>query len=93
MNKEAYRKLQKISGQKSRNNFVGILDETDFLLGHFEINWPLHKFDSPQGPQLFSLYWGQRLSYFFLGKWVGQPVQHISSSSSLAQIGTDKRES
>ena len=23
-------KLQKISGQKSRNNFVGILDETDF---------------------------------------------------------------
>ena len=27
---EAPRKPQKISGQKSRNNFVGILDETDF---------------------------------------------------------------
>jgi hypothetical protein len=27
---EASRKLQKISGQNSRNIFVGILDETDF---------------------------------------------------------------
>ena len=35
------KKLQKISGQKSRNIFVGILDETDFSWGHFEINWPL----------------------------------------------------
>ena len=33
INKEGYwkpKKLQKISGQKSRNIFVGILDETDF---------------------------------------------------------------
>jgi hypothetical protein len=28
INKEAYRKPQKISGQKSRNIFVGILEET-----------------------------------------------------------------
>ena len=27
---EAHRKLQKISGQKSRNNFVAILGETNF---------------------------------------------------------------
>jgi hypothetical protein len=27
---EAHRKLQKISGQNSRNIFVGILDEIDF---------------------------------------------------------------
>ena len=39
--KEAPRKLQKNSGQNSRNIFVGILDETDFSWGHFETNWPL----------------------------------------------------
>ena len=40
---EAPRKLQKISGQKFRNIFVGILDKTDFSLGHSEINWPLDR--------------------------------------------------
>ena len=34
---EAPRKLQKFSGQKSRNNFVGILEETVISEGHFEI--------------------------------------------------------
>ena len=51
INREAYRKPKKlpgspqeaikIAGKKSRNIFVGILDETDFSSGHFEINWPL----------------------------------------------------
>ena len=41
INKEAYRKPQKISGQKSRNNFVGIFVQTIIPKGHFEINWPL----------------------------------------------------
>jgi hypothetical protein len=35
---EALRELQKISGQKSRNNFVGILGETKFSYGHYKIN-------------------------------------------------------
>ena len=35
------RKLQKNSGQKSRNNFVGIFVQTMKPKGHFEINWPL----------------------------------------------------
>jgi hypothetical protein len=39
--REAPRKLQKKSGQNSRNIFVGLLDETDFSKGHFEINGPL----------------------------------------------------
>ena len=38
---EAPRKLQKNSGQKSRNNFVGFLVQTMTPKGHFEINWPL----------------------------------------------------
>ena len=38
---EAPRKLQKNSGQKSRNNFVGIFVQTMKPKGHFEINWPL----------------------------------------------------
>ena len=38
---EAPRKLQKKSGQKSRNNFVGFLEEVLTPKGHFEINWPL----------------------------------------------------
>ena len=38
---EAPRKLQKISGQKLGNNFVGILEEVFRPKGHFEINWPL----------------------------------------------------
>ena len=38
---EAPRKLQKISGQKSCNNFVGILEEVFGPKGHSEINWPL----------------------------------------------------
>ena len=38
---EAPRKLQKISGQKSGNNFVGILEEVFRPKGHSEINWPL----------------------------------------------------
>ena len=38
---EAPRKVQKISGQKSRNNFVGIFVQTIIQKGHFEINWPL----------------------------------------------------
>ena len=38
---EAPRKLQKNSGQKSRNNFVGIFVQTVKPKGHFEINWPL----------------------------------------------------
>ena len=44
-NKEAYRKpekasrkVQKISGQKSRNNLVGIFVQTILPKGHFEIN-------------------------------------------------------
>ena len=37
------RKLQKKSGQKFRNNFVGILEELLTPKGHFEINWPLEK--------------------------------------------------
>ena len=53
MNKEAYRKpkkasrkpqgryIHKISGQKSRNNFVGFLEGVLTSKGHFEINWPL----------------------------------------------------
>ena len=40
---EAPRKLQKNSGQKSRNNFVGIFVQTMKPKGHFEINWPLSK--------------------------------------------------
>ena len=39
---EAPRKLQKNSGHKSRNNFVGIFVQTIIPEGHFEINWPLH---------------------------------------------------
>jgi hypothetical protein len=35
---EAPRKLQKKSGQKSRNNFVGFLEEVLTPKGHFEIN-------------------------------------------------------
>ena len=35
---EAPRKVQKISGQKSRNNFVGIFVITIIPKGHFEIN-------------------------------------------------------
>ena len=35
---EAPRKLQKISGQKSGNNFVGILEEVFEPKGHSEIN-------------------------------------------------------
>ena len=35
------RKLQKTSGQKSRNNFVGIFVQTMKPKRHFEINWPL----------------------------------------------------
>ena len=38
---EAPRKLQKNSGQKSRNHFVGIFVQTIIPKGHFEINWPL----------------------------------------------------
>jgi hypothetical protein len=49
INKEAYRKpqkasrkpprkVQKISGQKSRNNFVGFFEEVLTPKGHFEIN-------------------------------------------------------
>ena len=34
-------KLQKISEQKSGNNFVGILEEVFGPKGHSEINWPL----------------------------------------------------
>jgi hypothetical protein len=30
--------VQKISGQKSRNNFVGFLEEVLTPKGHFEIN-------------------------------------------------------
>ena len=48
INKEGYRKLKKLpgspqeaQGRNFRNIFVGILDKTDFSLGHFEINWPL----------------------------------------------------
>ena len=40
---EAPRKLQKISGQKSGNNFVAILEEVFGPKGHSEINWPLGK--------------------------------------------------
>ena len=32
---------KKNSGQKSRNNFVGIFVQTMKPKGHFEINWPL----------------------------------------------------
>jgi hypothetical protein len=32
------RKVQKISGQKSRNNFVGFLEEVLTPKGHLEIN-------------------------------------------------------
>jgi hypothetical protein len=35
---EAPRNVQKISGQKSRNNFVGIFVQTIIPKGHFEIN-------------------------------------------------------
>jgi len=35
---EAPRKLQKNSGQKSRNNFVGIFVQTIIPKRHFEIN-------------------------------------------------------
>jgi hypothetical protein len=35
---EALRKLQKNSGQKSRNNFVGIFVQTIIPKGHFENN-------------------------------------------------------
>ena len=45
---EAPRKLQKNSGQKSRNNFVGIFVQTMKPKGHFEINWPLLKFKFSQ---------------------------------------------
>ena len=38
---EAPRKLQKNSGQKPRNNFVGIFVQMMKPKGHFEINWPL----------------------------------------------------
>ena len=44
INKKAYRKPQKasrkpkISGQKSRNNFVGIFVQTIIPKGHFDIN-------------------------------------------------------
>ena len=42
---EAPRKVQNISGQKSRNNFVDIFVQTMKPKGHFEINWPLaHRF-------------------------------------------------
>ena len=48
INKEDYRKLiklpgspQEAQGRNFKNIFVGILDKTDFWLGHFEINWPL----------------------------------------------------
>ena len=38
---DAPRKLQKNSGQKSRNNFVGIFVQTMKPKRHFQINWPL----------------------------------------------------
>ena len=38
---EAPRKVQKISGQKYRNNSVGFLEEVLTPKGHLEINWPL----------------------------------------------------
>ena len=38
---EVPRKLQKNSGQKSRNYFVGIYVQTMKSKGYFEINWPL----------------------------------------------------
>ena len=38
MSPRSSQEATKISGQNSRNIFVGILDETDFSLGHFEIN-------------------------------------------------------
>ena len=41
---EAPRKLQKNSGQKSRNNFVGIFVQTMKPKGHFEIDWPLPRY-------------------------------------------------
>ena len=51
IHKEAYRKpqkasrkVQKNSGQKSRNNFVGFLEEVFWPRGHSEINWPLAAF-------------------------------------------------
>ena len=40
---EAPRKVQKISGQKFRNNFVGNFVQKMKPKGHFEINWPLSK--------------------------------------------------
>ena len=38
---EAPKKVQKISGQKYRNSFVGFLEEFLIPIEHFEINWPL----------------------------------------------------
>ena len=38
---EALRKVQKMPGQKSRNNYVGIFVQTIIPKGHFEINWLL----------------------------------------------------
>ena len=40
---EAPKKLQKISGQKFRNNFVASLGQTNFSLGYYKIIWPLKK--------------------------------------------------
>ena len=49
---EAPRKLQKNSGQKSRNNFVDILEETVISYGHNKINWPWEDFCKKAGLQL-----------------------------------------
>ena len=38
---------KKISGQKSRNDFVGFLEEVFRPKEHFEINWPLRTLRNP----------------------------------------------
>ena len=66
---EAPRKLQKNSGQKSRNHFFGIFVQTMKPKGHFEINWPLVISKilqilglQPQISKIFSITKGQLIS-------------------------------
>ena len=49
--KRASMKLQENSGQKSKNNFIGIFVQTMKPKGHFEIYWPLPCFQKEEKVQ------------------------------------------
>ena len=72
---EAPRKLQKNSGQKSRNNSVGIFVQTMKPKGHYEINWPL---------ATYFFVWAERKRSRAKPSW-----KFFSSSYGPSQLGSD----